>query len=212
MKTQTVRDPYRGIDTTLTEFAKAEGVKQCAVAHYHWYHGTLEGFRDRPKKYSNGLKPHTYMKDGKFVRLPEAERLSGCSFATLARFARQGVTDVDEIRRQRKANRMARLRKVTGEDGVEYTVKEFAEKHGATVNMVHMYLRNHGGTVFGFADRGGSRVRPTTYANTLTGEVKTVNEWAEHFKCSKDAMGAWVRKYGNVDRFAVRLKRRPPRV
>ena len=198
-KTRIVHDPYRNIDTTLAEFAKAEGVPKYTVSHYYWVHRSLDGFRDRPAKGTgNGIKPHTYTKDGAFVTMSEAARITIGSTSALNYWRKRGITDIDEINRRQKARyantRQSRLR--VADDGREYTPSEYAKNQHVRLSTVTEWLRHHGGSLKGFTTRGGSRVNPTKYEHTGLGIAKTIREWAKHFGVSVETIKTYLYAHG----------------
>ena len=211
-KTLTVHDPYRNKPTTITEFAKAEGVPRNSVSHYCWYHnGSLEGFRDRPKAGEGSIKPHTYTKGGKFVSAREAYKLVSGSSTALQYWRNRGVTDIDEINRLQRERREKRRRRLlyVADDGKEYTTAEYAEAQGVSVNTVSQWLKNHDGSLKGFAMRLGSRVNPSKYPHSGLGVSKTMAEWAKHFRVSRETVKHYLYKHGRtMDGFKSRpLKR-----
>lgn len=188
-----VHDPYRNEDTTITAFAKAEGVHRYAVSHYHWSHRTLEGFRDRPLK-GKGLKPHTYTHNGSFIAVIEAMHIAHMSWATLNACRRKyGVNDIDEIRRrydaEREKRRQAFMVKVP--DGRLVTIGQFAKEQGVSRNTVACWLHRKG-SLKGFSKRGHSRINPTLYRHTGLGMAKSARKWAEYFHCSKECIKKWL--------------------
>ena len=197
--TLTVHDPYRNIDTTLAEFAKAEGVPKYTASHYYWWHKSLDGFRDRPAKGTgNGIKPHTYTRNGAFITLKEAQRVSGMYQADMKRYREKyGTNDIDEIRRHREAEmeqvRQTRLKVM--EDGRMMTLTEYAKEQGVTLGAVKSWLYRKG-TLKGFTNRGASRIHPTLYRHSGMGESKTKKGWAQYFKCSVPLINYWLKKHG----------------
>ena len=193
-----VYDPYRNIDTTLVEFAKAERVPKYIASHYYWWHKSLDGFRDRPAKGTgNGIKPHTYTRNGVFITLKEAMRLSGMNYGKMQKYREKfATTDIDEIRRRYDADleqiRQARL--IVTEDGRKMTVAEYAKEQGASLNAVYCWISRKG-TVRGFSSRGGSRVNPNLYHHSGMGLSKTMKEWAQYFQCSIPTIKLWLRRH-----------------
>jgi len=194
-----VHDPYRNIDTTLAEFAKAEGVQKYTVSHYYWWHKSLEGFRERPAKGTgNGIKPHTYTRNGSFITLQEAQRVSGMGQPDMKRYREKyGTNDIDAIRRHREAEieqaRQKRLKVV--DDGRMMTLTEYAKEQGVTLSTVTSWLYRKG-TLKGFSARGASRVHPTLYRHSGMGKSKTMKEWAKYFKCSVPLIKTWLKNHG----------------
>lgn len=198
-KTRMVYDPYRNIDTTLAEFAKAEGVPKYTVSHFYWWHKSLEGFRERPAKGTgNGIKPHTYTRNGAFVTLTEAQRVSGISRKDMKKYREKyGTNDIDEIRRRRDADlkQIRQMRLKVMEDGRMMTLSEYAKEQGVTLGAVSSWLYRKG-TLKGFTNRGASRVHPTLYRHSGMGVSKTMKEWAQYFKCSVSIIKTWLKKHG----------------
>ena len=192
MNTLHIPDPYRGRTTTITEFAKAEGVPRYTVSHYFWSHRTLDGFRNRPPKNHNGINPHTYVHKGQFVDVKTAAMIVGASPSTIHKYRTQGITDVDKIKANLNADRNLRKKLVKTPDGI-MTMSEFAATRGCSYNSVVMFMRNHG-SLEGFDNRGGSRVRPARYSHRGLGVSKTVDEWARHFGVTRGAVKAWLKK------------------
>lgn len=195
-KTLIVHDPYRNIDTTLAEFAKAEGVPKYTASHYFWWHKSLEGFRERPAKDTgNGIKPHTYTRNGVFVTLQEAQRVSGMSQAYMKRYREKyGTNDIDEIRRHREAalEQLRQTRKKVMVDGRMMFLTEYAKEQGVTLSAVRSWLYRKG-TLKGFTSRGGSRVHPNLYPHSGLGVSKSTKEWAQYYKCSVPTIKLWLR-------------------
>lgn len=191
-----VHDPYRNIDTTIKEFAKAEGVPKNIASHYYWWHKSLDGFRDRPAKGTgNGIKPHTYTRNGAFITLHEAQRVSGMDLTGLKRYREKyGTNDIDAIMRHREAalEQVRQTRLIVTEDGRKMTVAEYAKEHGASLNSVYCWISRKG-TVRGFSSRGGSRVNPNLYRHSGMGVSKSMKEWARYFKCSVPTIKLWLR-------------------
>lgn len=146
-----VWDPYRNRETTFREFAKAEGCKRMAAYLYRRRHGTLDGFRDRPLS-GNGIKPHTYTYRGEYITIREAAKY-GVQPIRMQEFKRQGIFDVEKmvelINKQKEASKILHRT----DDGRMMTAAEFAREKGVTSNTVHMYLRNHEGSLAGFVER-----------------------------------------------------------
>lgn len=199
-KTLIVHDPYRNKPTTITEFAKAEGVHRHVVSHYFWYHdGTLDGFRDRPKAGTgSGIKPHTYIKNGTFISPKKARLLTIGGSSALIYWRKRGITDIDEINHRQKERyaktRQSRLR--VADDGREYTPAEYAMNQHVRLSTVTEWLRHHGGSLKGFTTRGGSRVNPTKYEHTGLGVAKTKREWAKHFGVSVETIKTYLYSHG----------------
>lgn len=199
-KIRIVHDPYRNSDTTITEFAKAEGVPRYTVSHYFWWHQSLDGFRNRPAKGTgNGIKPHTYTHNGAFISIQEASGVAGLNEKTLRIYRdKYGINDIDAIRRHYDADheksRQNRL-KVT-EDGRKMTLTEYAKEQGVTMSAVTSWLYRKG-TLKGFSTRGGSRVNPNLYRHSGMGVSKTMKEWTRHFKCTVHTIRAWLRTHDN---------------
>ena len=193
-----VNDPYRNIDTTLADFAKAEGVPKYTASHYFWWHKSLDGFRDRPAKGTgNGIKPHTYTSNGAFITMQEAKRVSGMSQTEMKRYREKyGTNDIEEIRRRRDADIEANRQKhlIVTPDGRKMTAAEYAKEHGASLNAVNCWLYRKG-TLNGFSTRGASRVHPTLYRHSGMGESKTMKEWTMYFKCSVPLIKSWLKKH-----------------
>ena len=210
-KTIIVHDPYRNKPTTITEFPKAEGVPRHSVSHYFWYHnGTLEGFRDRPLQ-GNGIKPHTYTKDGKFVSAGEAHTLTLGGGTALLYWRNRGVTDIDEINRRQREKQENRRRASLhiADDGKEYTPAEYAKAQGVPICTVAQWLRHHNGSLKGFTTRKGSRVNPTKYPHTGLGVNKTVREWAKHFGVSEETIKGYLYTHGRtMDGYKSRTMKR----
>ena len=194
-----IHDPYRNIDTTLAEFAKAEGVPKYTVSHYYWVHRSLDRFRERPAKGTgNGIKPHTYTRNGEFITMQEAQRVSGMNESTMKKFREKyGTNDIDEIKRHREAEleqiRQARLKVM--EDGRMMTLTEYAKEQGVTLSAVTSWLYRKG-TLKGFKNRGASRVHPTLYRHSGMGLSKTKKGWAQYFKCSVPLIKTWLKNHG----------------
>ena len=197
-KALVVHDPYRNIDTTLAEFAKSERVPKYTVSHYYWVHRSLDGFRDRPAKGTgNGIKPHTYTRNGAFITLQEAQRVSGLCQTDLKRYREKyGTNDIDAIRRHREAEleqvRQTRLKVM--EDGRMMTLTEYAKEQGVTLSSVTSWLYRKG-TLKGFTTRGGSRVNPNLYHHSGLGVSKTMKEWTRYYQCSVHTIRAWLRNH-----------------
>ena len=207
-----IHDPYRNCDTTYGAFAKAEGCPRMAVYLYHRRHGNLEGFRDRPLK-GNGIKPHTYRRNGEYISIPEAVKATGLSVDTLSKYSRLGIVDVEEIISTQQRKREARTRVITSDSG-PVSPSEYARTMGVTANTVYQYIKHHG-DITGFETRGPSRVNPKRYPHSGLGVSKTLNEWAEHFKCSRSYIKTWIHAHGGtMDGFEERNAgaRRPVRV
>ena len=192
-----VHDPYRDTQTTLTDFARNEGVPRHAVSHYFWWHRSLEGFRDRPAKgMGNGIKPHTYMRNGKYLNCVEASRYSRMTLQTLQKYrAIYDTADIDEIMRRREKELEEMKIRYETDDGSKMTISEFAEAQGVTRNAVFMWLRRKG-SLKGFSGRWYSRIKPKLYVHSGLGVSKSVKEWAGHFKCSKECIKNWLRHHG----------------
>lgn len=213
-KSIVVHDPYRNIDTSLSGFAKAEGVPKYTVSHYYWWHKSLEGFRDRPAKGTgNGIKPHTYTRNGVFITPQEAQRVSGMYHTDMRRYREKyGTNDIDEIRRRRDADieqrRLSRL--LVTEDGRKMTVAEYAKEQGASLNAVYCWISRKG-SVRGFSSRGGSRVNPNLYPHSGMGVSKSMKEWAHYFKCSVPTIKLWLRLHNrDLNGFEIRKGQRVP--
>lgn len=195
-KSRIVHDPYRNIDTTIAEFAKAEGVPKYTASHYYWWHKSLYGFRDRPAKGTgNGIKPHTYMRNGAFITMQEAQRVSGMCITHMKRCREKyGTNDIDEIKRRRDAEleQIRQMRMKVMEDGRMMTLTEYAKEHGVTLSAVTSWLYRKG-TIEGFTRRGGSRVNPNQYHHSGLGVSKTMKEWARYYKCSVHTIKLWLR-------------------
>ena len=190
-----VHDPYRNIETTLSEFAKAEGVPKYTASHYYWVHRSLDGFRDRPAKGTgNGIKPHTYTRNGAFITLKEAQRISCMCQADMKRYREKyGTYDIDEIRRRRVEDIEEKRQKhlIVTPDGRKMTVSEYAKEHGASSNAVSCWLYRKG-NLNGFSTRGGSRVNPNLYHHSGLGVSKTIKEWTRYYKCSVHTIRIWL--------------------
>lgn len=206
-----VHDPYRNIDTTLAEFAKAEGVPKYTASHYYWWHKSLDGFRDRPAKGTgNGIKPHTYTRNGAFVTLKEAQRVSGMGQTDMKRYREKyGTNDIDAIRRHREAEleqvRQTRLKVM--EDGRMMPLSEYAKEQGASLNSVYCWIRRKG-TLRGFSSRGASRINPNLYCHSGMGVSKSMKEWAQYFKCSVPTIKLWLRLHNrDLNGFEKRKRR-----
>ena len=130
-----IHDPYRNCDTTYSAFAKAEGCPRMAVYLYNRRHGTLEGFRDRPKQ-GEGRRPHTYTRNGKYISVTEVLRLTGMAPKTLKKYAEQGIVDADELM---KASRHKRgvVPKLIPSDSGEVLVVDYAKQMGVSVNSLY---------------------------------------------------------------------------
>lgn len=209
-----VHDPYRNIDTTLAEFAKAEGVPKYTVSHYYWVHRSLDGFRDRPAKGTgNGIKPHTYTRNGAFITLTEAQRVSGLCQTDMKRYREKyGTNDIDAIRRHREAEleqvRQTRLKVMEG--GRMMTLTEYAKEQGVTYNAVALWVARKG-TLKGFTKRGASRVNPNLYHHSGLGISKTQKEWAQYFKCSVPTIKLWLRRHNrDLDGFEAHRSNTAP--
>lgn len=198
-KSLVVHDPYRNIETTLSEFAKAEGVPRYTVSHYHWWHGSLEHFRERPPKGTgNGIKPHTYTRNGAFVSMQDARSISGMSGNTIKKYSqRYGTNDICEIVRRHKAEVEAKNLSNSHEtdDGRKVSLSDFAKENGVSYNAVSMWARRHG-SLRGFANRDYSRLNPKRYPHSGLGVSKTIREWAEIFGCKKSIVKSWLHKHG----------------
>ena len=188
-----VHDPYRNIDTTLAEFAKAEGVPKYTASHYYWWHKSLEGFRERPAKGTgNGIRPHTYTRNGVFIHCTEALRAVGMATNTIhALMDKYGTNDIDEIRRRRDAERAQAVARFETDDGRLLTVAEYAKEQGTTKNAVLLWARRKG-SFKGFTGRGRSRLNPTLYPHSGLGMEKSATEWARYFKCGLDSVKSWL--------------------
>lgn len=209
-----VHDPYRNIYTTLSEFAKAEGVQKYTVSHYYWWHKSLEGFRERPAKGTgNGIKPHTYTRNGVFITITEAMRLAGMKYEKLQKYREKyGTNDIAEIRRRYDADleQIRQTRLIVTEDGRKMTVAEYAKEQGASLNAVYCWISRKG-TVRGFSSRGGSRVNPNLYRHSGMGVSKSIKEWAQYFKCSIPTIKLWLRLHDrDLNGFEFRKGRRVP--
>lgn len=207
-KTIKVFDPYRNRQTTITQFAQDEGVKRYTAAHYYWYHnGSLEGFRNRPKKGYNGIACHTYTHKGKFIDVKKLGDLVLGGYPTLIRWHKQGYTDIEEINRLEAKRRDKALdaKRHLLDDGRRMTISQVAKEAGVTNNTVSLYLRNHHGSLKGFFTRGYSRVNPKKYPDNTTGICKTVKEWAQHYNVSLSYIKGYVTHHrGTMDGFANR--------
>ena len=195
-----VHDPYRNKDTTLTDFARAEGVKKDPVAHYYWLHRTLEGFRDRPAKWTgNGIKPHTYAHKGEYLTIEKASRLARMSCRIMQEYReRLGIDDIEAIRRAYDADlelkRMKHLFET--DDGRKMTITEYARSQGVTAGAVSCWIHRKG-NLKGFSKRGYSRVNPKLYTHDGLGMSKSAREWAEYFGCTKETVRKWLYNHGN---------------
>lgn len=208
-KALVVHDPYRNINTTLAEFAKAEGVPKYTASHYYWWHHSLEGFRERPAKGTgNGIKPHTYIRNGKYLNCVEASRYSRMTQQTLKKYrAIYDTADIDEIMRRREKELEEMKIRYETDDGRKMTISEFAEAQGVTKNAVSMWLRRKG-SLKGFSGRWYSRLNPKLYVHSGLGVSKSLKEWAQFFKCSKECIKVWLRQHGqDIKGFESRKKR-----
>lgn len=206
-----VHDPYRDRKTTLTEFAKAEGVKRAAVSHFYWWHKSLEGFRDRPAKGTgNGIKPHTYTHNGGYVTIQDAKKITGMNETTLMKYReRYGINDIDKIRHRYDAERQQRYHAkcYKTDDGRMMTINEYAKEVGATYNAVALWVSRKG-SFKGYLDRGHSRINPIMYRHSGMGVAKTKKEWARYFKCSTERIKTWFYTHNrDMKGFETRTKR-----
>ena len=205
-----VDDPYRGIKTTLTEFAKSEGVPRHAVSHFYMLHRTLQGFRDRPAKGTgNGIKAHTYTRNGAFLSIKEAQRLSGIDYGTLLRYKKiYNTTDIDEIKHLYDNAREQRIVLVETEDGRKVDKKTFANEVGTSINAVSCWLSRKG-SINGFLKRGHSRSNPKLYLHSGLGVSKSMKDWTLYFKCSLSAVKHWLyHNHLDMNGFAVHNRQR----
>lgn len=201
-----LNDPYRGCQTTYLEFAKAEGCKKMAVYFYHKRHGSLEGFRDRPKT-GNGIKPHTFIKDGKFITIEEARRIAKMGSSLLGHYANLGICDVDEIMKIQQKRREESRKAYPTDDGRMMTQAEYAQDRGVTYQTVAQYVKTHG-ILIGFTQRGHSRVNPKRYPHEGLGVSKTVKEWSRHFGCPASSIKIWLISHDKkMDGFEYRTHR-----
>lgn len=210
-----VHDPYRNIDTTLAEFARAEGVPKYTVSHYYWWHKSLDGFRDRPAKGTgNGIKPHTFSYKKAFVSIEDAERISGLSYSTLKRWMEDfRISDIEEIRRRFDENAKERreLHVYETEDGRKVTITQFANEQGATFNAVSCWLSRKG-TLKGFAERGHSRVNPKLIPHSGLGISKSLRGWMEYYHCTRDSIKGYIYHHNmDMNGFERRQKRGRPK-
>ena len=198
MQSIKIHDPYRNRETTYSEFAKDEGCKKMAVYLYNRRHGTLEGFRDRPV-IGNGLKPHTFTLGGKFVSIKEAHRVSKIGMCLLGKYAKLGITDVEEIMRVQKQRQEENKRLLPTDDGRMVTQAEYAKELGLSYQTVAQYVKTHG-TLVGFTQRGHSRYRPKMVPHEGRGISKSFKEWAKEFGCSVSLVKIWVAAHnGKID-------------
>lgn len=193
-----VWDPYRHRETTFSKFAKAEGCKRMAVYLYYRRHGNLNGFRRRPSN-GNGIIPHTYTYKGQHIRIQDAVKRFGVRYARMIEFRRLGITDVEKmvelINKRKEANKVLHRT----DDGKMMTAAEFAREKGVTSNTVHMYLRNHQGSLAGFDSRGVSRV--TTDCSIIdpkTGRKTSPYKLAKRYGCTIKTVKRYFRKHNTV--------------
>lgn len=202
----TIRDPYRNCDTTISAFAKAEHCTHMCVYLYLKRHGNLDGFRGRPK-IGNGIKPHTYTHNGKYISIREACQLANICDSTLTKYKSRGITEVNDIIKEKAKRKNARLRAIPSDAGL-VSPTLYARDMGVSVNTVLQYIKNHG-DLKGFASRGHSRVNPKLYPHNGMGVSKTMKEWAAHFACSRDYIKVWLRTHGHtMDGFENRRSRK----
>lgn len=209
-----VNDPYRNAETTLAEFARAEGVPKRAVSHFYWWHKTLDGFRDRPAKGTgSGIKPHTYTRNGVYLSINEAQRILGMSYTTLNNCRdKYGTHDIDEIRRRYDADQAEYLKTHSYEtdDGRMMTPAAYAKELGVTYNAVALWVSRKG-TLKGYTTRGRSRLNPTQYPHSGLGVVKSIGEWAKHYAVDRECVKTYLRMHGRDMRgFETRKKRGNP--
>ena len=206
----TIYDPYRNTNTTLADFARAEGVPKYTVSHYFWTHRSLENFRERPPKGAgNGIRPHTYMRNGEFISIAEAARIAGVSRTTLTLYSQKGIFDVDEIKESQQRKRQESLRVIPSDSGL-VTQTDYARKMNVSANTVYQYV-NHHGDLRGFTTRGHSRVNPKLYRHDGMGVAKSMKDWAEFFGCSCGYVKQWAYRHGQkMDGFKVRKAGRQP--
>lgn len=203
-----IYDPYRKRNTTYSEFAAAEHCRLMAAYLYNRRHGSLNGFRDRPKT-GNGIKPHTYMRNGKYITISEAAHIVGVSASQLSRYAKLGIVDTDEIIAYRQRKRLTRGRTIPSDSGI-VTATEYAVRMNVTKNTVYQYIKNHG-DLRGFTTRGHSRINPKLYPHDGMGISKSANDWAQYFKCSRNSIKQWLLAHGlKMDGFEIRKVGRQP--
>lgn len=198
MKRVTVHDPYRNIETSYAEFARNEGCKMMAVYLYNRRHGTLEGFRERPKK-GNGIKPHTFSRNGEFISVQEAHDISKMSKSLLGRYSKLGITDIEEIMKIQKQRVEDAKRLYPTDDGRMVTQAQYARERSVTYQTVAQYVKTHG-TLVGFTSRGHSRYNPKQFLHEGRGESKSAKGWAAEFGCSVAYVKIWAAAHdGKID-------------
>lgn len=208
-RTLVVYDPYRDTNTTLTEFAKAEGVKRNVVSHYFWYHRSLDGFRDR-LPYRAGQRPRIYTHKGIVIDARVASKLLHISQTTMMEYRdKYKTSDIDEIKRLHYADVGKRIHLYETDDGRMVCLSDFAKENGVSYNSVFLWVKRHG-SLKGFAKRDYSRLNPKRYPHSGLGVTKTIKEWAEHFGCKKSNVKSWLHKHGkDLKGFKERKQGRP---
>lgn len=190
-----IHDPYRNCDTTYSAFAKAEGCPRMAVYLYNRRHGTLEGFRDRPKQ-GEGRRPHTYTRNGKYISVTEVLRLTGMAPKTLKKYAEQGIVDADELMKASRYKRGVAPKLIPSDSG-EVFVPDYAKQMGVSVNSLYLYISRHGSLV-GYTTRGASRLKPLLFPHNGLGVSKTIKEWAHFFNRSEGSIKSWLHLHGRT--------------
>ncbi len=210
MKTETriVFDPYRKKYTTILQFAKDEGVPKYTADHFYRYHNTLERFRDRPKKGSNGLSAHTYTYGGRFIDMTTARKMAKCSMSLLSSYHKRGITDLETIIKDRQTPYYVKnARKFETDDGRIMSVSDFAKENGEFRNSVACFAKVHR-TLKGYFNRGPSRIRPKKFPDTSKGIALTAREWAKKYHVSPYEIKYYVHSHlGKMDGFATRLQK-----
>lgn len=201
-----VWDTYRNRETTFREFAEAEGCKRMAVYLYYRRHGSLDGFRRRPSN-GNGIIPHTYTYKGQHIRIQDAVERFGVRYARMIEFRRLGITDVEKmvelINKRKEANKVLHRT----DDGRMMTAAEFAREKGVTSNTVHMYLRNHKGSLAGFDSRLVSRITVDyPIIDPKTGMETSLYKVAKECGCTVRTVRRYFRRHNTVDGLKEHLR------
>lgn len=201
-----VWDPYRNRETTFREFAEAEGCKRMAVYLYYRRHGSLDGFRRRPSN-GNGIIPHTYTYKGQHIRIQDAVERFGVRYARMIEFRRLGITDVEKmvelINKRKEANKVLHRT----DDGRMMTAAEFAREKGVTSNTVHMYLRNHKGSLAGFDSRLVSRITVDyPIIDPKTGMETSLYKVAKECGCTVRTVRRYFRRHNTLNGFRKHLR------
>lgn len=213
MKTNNIHDPYRNKQTTFNEFAKAEGVPKYSAYHFYRNHNnSLEGFRER-KNYLRG-RPLIFSYNGKPVTTSEAASIAGVSVSAIYRIRPEikckigALIPVESIIRHLKSNPPKTKRVYLTDEGVSVTPAQFAKMKNVSCNTVTMYIRNHGGSLAGFDNRGHSRIRPKFFYHRRLRKSKTKAGWAEYFNVSVRHIKNYLKAHnGNIDNFGIKQQR-----